>query len=373
MENTIHQCRRVSALKENIGGYVNGFGGLVSDNISTNTLDDQSKQSGFGDSVSGTDQDREDPSDCESGISGPSRGKFQLFGDELIRVDEGNDVHGVITRRFISGMGFLAEHTSVVSIHRNSFSSFTGQARLQSFNIYSRAIEKKCGGHANVKYAWYGGSKDEIRNISSHGFGKSENNGSYGCGIYLSPDDSSLESVRSSIIDGDGLSHVLLCRVLLGKTEQVHPGTRQYHPSSEEFDSGVDNLSAPKKYIIWSSHMNTYILPEYIISFRAPSCVKGWQGNQDALRKPTSPWMPFLTLISVLSKYLPPRTISLISKYHNDHTEKKISRHELIRRLRQIVGDKLLTAVIKSFRHKQHQVSTDFHRTAVGTSASNGV
>lgn len=73
----------------------------------------------------------------------------------------------------------------------------------------------------------------------------------------------------------DGLRHMLLCRVILGKAEVVHPGSDQYHPSSDEFDSGMDNLSSPKKYIVWSARMNTHILPEYVISFSAPSSLKG--------------------------------------------------------------------------------------------------
>lgn len=110
------------------------------------------------------------------------------------------------------------------------------------------------------------------------------------------------------------------------------------------------------------------------------------------VRKPTSPWMPFMALICALSKFLPPHTISLITKHHRDYKvkylrinciqwrsrclsfrsfffsiliistnllsyllifqENKISRHELIKRVREIAGDKLLTSVIKSFRFK---------------------
>lgn len=84
-------------------------------------------------------------------------------------------------------------------------------------------------------------------------------------------------SVRKLGVDKDGLRHLLLCRVLLGKPEVVRPGSEQWHPSSEEFDSGMDNLTSPKKLIVWSTHMNTHILPEYVISFRAPPCLKGRQ------------------------------------------------------------------------------------------------
>lgn len=79
----------------------------------------------------------------------------------------------------------------------------------------------------------------------------------------------------SSVADENGLRHLLLCRVILGNQEEVLPGSKQLLPSSEEFDSGVDNCLAPKKYIIWSTHMNTHVLPEFIISFRNPSLPRG--------------------------------------------------------------------------------------------------
>ena len=76
-------------------------------------------------------------------------------------------------------------------------------------------------------------------------------------------------SVERSVPDEDGLRHVLLCRVILGRPELVPPGSDQTHPSSDEFDSGVDRFENPNKYIIWSTDMNTHILPEFVVSFRA--------------------------------------------------------------------------------------------------------
>ena len=54
----------------------------------------------------------------------------------------------------------------------------------------------------------------------------------------------------------------------MGNMEPVHPGSRQCHPSSEDFDSGVDDLLNPKHYIIWDMNMNTHIHPEYVVSFK---------------------------------------------------------------------------------------------------------
>ena len=82
-------------------------------------------------------------------------------------------------------------------------------------------------------------------------------------------------SVKSSVVDEDGLRHLLLCRVILGKTEVVPRGSYQCRSSSQEFDSGVDDLSNPKEYVIWCNQINTHVLPEYVLSFRLPSPLKG--------------------------------------------------------------------------------------------------
>ncbi|KAL6997153.1 hypothetical protein U1Q18_007277 [Sarracenia purpurea var. burkii] len=376
--SSARQCRLLSVPIETTDQFVNGFRGLVSNNIRAHNTSDnnQFKHLGTENSCSGTDHDHAHDqessiSDCESGISGPNNEELGFFGDGLMEVGEEDRLHEIIKRRFISGLGPLANHTSVVKIHRNSCSSFTGQARLQSFHVFARAVQNKCGGNANLKYAWYGTSRDEIRKIISHGFvhcRNVENNGLYGHGIILSPDASSIDSVKSSIVDKDGLRHVLLCRVIMGKTELVYPGSEQCHPSSEEFDSGVDNLITPKRYIVWSTHMNTYILPEYVISFRAP-CSIGMERIEVPPRKPTSPWMPLSTLVDVLSKFLPPHASILITKYHTDHRENKISRHELVRLVRELVGDKLLTAVIKCYRAKQLKAATEISRTNSSTTS----
>lgn len=68
----------------------------------------------------------------------------------------------------------------------------------------------------------------------------------------------------------DGIRFLLLCRVLLGKSEIVPQGSTQSYPCSQEFDSGVDGLASPKKYIVWSTHMNTHVLPEFLVCIKAP-------------------------------------------------------------------------------------------------------
>lgn len=333
---------------------------LASNSLTKNTSDSRLTQQTYTrNSGLDTTYDEDDDSiisDCESANSRPAFDPSPSLGEGLISLHEGDKVYDIIKRRLILGFGALGRQTELVAIQRNSFPGLTGQARIQSFQIFAKALATKCGGDANVKYAWYSSTKDEICKITHHGFGcygKPNNNGLYGSGIYLFPDDSPMECLKNSDVDRDGVRYMLLCRVMLGKVEAVHPGSDQSHPSSTEFDSGVDSLKMPKRYIVWTSNMNTHILPEYIISLKAPSSLKGFGRAGESLRMPTSPWMPFPILISALSKFLPAPTIALISKQHRDHRENKISRRELIQRVRQIAGDQLLIAVIKSYRAKK--------------------
>jgi len=78
-------------------------------------------------------------------------------------------------------------------------------------------------------------------------------------------------SVKRSGVDSDGVRYLLLCSVILGKTEVVPHGSNQRRSSSEEYDSGVDDLLAPKEYVIWCNRINTHVLPEYVLSFTLPS------------------------------------------------------------------------------------------------------
>lgn len=128
------------------------------------------------------------PSDCESGVSG---GENELGNSDkgAVRIDGGEEIHGIITKKLVSSLSSSGFNAKVEGIHRIDFSSFTSRARLQSFCIYSRAVEMKCNGDANVKYAWFGGSKSEISSILSHGFCLPTSNGTHGYGVHLSPVD----------------------------------------------------------------------------------------------------------------------------------------------------------------------------------------
>ncbi|GAB2223737.1 hypothetical protein Droror1_Dr00004477 [Drosera rotundifolia] len=301
-------------------------------------------------------------SDSESCSNGPDRRFFRTA--ELERIDEGERAFELIERRFKGCLGVdVGEKVTVVAIHRRVYGSWAGQAKVRAYGIYARAMAEMSGGDGNAgnagneKSGWFGTTKEGVERIVEYGFGETEvamSGRRSGRGVYLSPVCYPLDSVRSTVVDEEGLRHILLCRVLMGRMETIRVGSQQSNPSSGEFDSGVDNALCPKKYTVWSTKMNTHILPEYVITFSVPAAsLRGSPPRneiEDRIKLPTSAWMAFPDLISTLAKLLPRHIIIVISKFHKDFMERRISRHELIQKVRQLAGDKLLIAVIKSCR-----------------------
>lgn len=68
---------------------------------------------------------------------------------------------------------------------------------------------------------------------------------------------------------------MVLCRVILGKVELVRHGSEQCHPSSENFDSGVDDLENPNHYIVRNMNVGIHIYPEYVVSFKISHSAEG--------------------------------------------------------------------------------------------------
>ncbi|KAK4437217.1 putative inactive poly [ADP-ribose] polymerase SRO5 [Sesamum alatum] len=292
------------------------------------------------------------PSDCGSGVLSPDDEQKPWLSNGFVRIGDGDMRYETITKTLVARLSSCGFSAQVETIHRNGYSSMMSRARLHSFGIYSQAIQTRSNGNGNVKYAWYGASKHGISEILSYGFGLPLNNGVYGHGVYLSTVDHPVESLQSSTADEDGLRHMLLCRVLLGNPEVISPGSGQYHPSSQEFDSGVDNLTSPKKYIVWTTKMNTHIMPEYVVSFRILSCCNGYPKILEPPKHPSSDWMHLDTLIKALPEFLPAAAIKSLSEHHNEYKKQKITRHAMIQRVRHVVGDELLMLMIKSYGEK---------------------
>lgn len=291
----------------------------------------------------------DDADSSSSTSSGSSSSSSILLG-------QGNQEHDVIKACFLSGLGAaIAGDTTVASVRKNSAVGMTTRAKHLAFRIFTEAVARKNGGDPNVKYGWYaagggGGSREEIERILSYGFSSREVDDSRGVGIHLVPSKCSLFAAASAEPDGEGLRHLLLCRVLLGKSEQIVSGSKQTQPSSVEFDSGVDDLENPRKYVVWSSAMNSYILPSYIVSFRSPRLRVIGRGATPA--RPSSPWVSFAALMSMLSKSIDASRMNLIMTTYDDFRKRKIQRDQLVRKMRQVAGDDLLAQIIKSHRDR---------------------
>ncbi|ONK62276.1 uncharacterized protein A4U43_C07F2240 [Asparagus officinalis] len=96
--------------------------------------------------------------------------------------------------------------------------------------------------------------------------------------------------VRIFLLAKDGLNHMVICRVILGSTETILPGSRQLGSSSGDFDSGVDNQQAPSKYIVWYPDVKTHVLPLYTVTVKMDLNSRGLQRKLYATR-PGSEWI----------------------------------------------------------------------------------
>ncbi|XP_020975755.1 probable inactive poly [ADP-ribose] polymerase SRO2 isoform X1 [Arachis ipaensis] len=222
-----------------------------------------------------------------------------------------NEEYQLVKNGFLKGMGFMGNVTNVMAIHKNNVaSSLTRQARLDSFMIFSKAVATKCAGDPNVRYAWYGSSLDDLKQIVSLGFHNDHyHNQSHSVGISLFSAKYSIDSAMCTMEDENGLRHVMLCRVIVGKVEAVPDGSNQSHPSSIHYDTGVDDISAPTRHIIWPAFINSHIHPDYIVSFKYtymkdPQLYRG--------RNPQSKYVLFPNLMARVSNHLKPLQMSYL-------------------------------------------------------------
>ncbi|XP_057819437.2 probable inactive poly [ADP-ribose] polymerase SRO5 [Cryptomeria japonica] len=370
---------------------------VVSDGDPKSGQVEDSSEQGSSDSCVGS-SDVSD-SECPTSVRVFAVKAFVGTGDNLIKLDDHDRDFFNVRDKFLAGLTTLASYTSVVAIYRNSHCGVAGQSRLHAFERHADFITRKNGGDANIQCAWHGTSRDAVCGIITHGFGQPKtpkHGAALGKGVYLAPVNCSYVSAAYSDVDENGEQHMVLCRVILGNTELVRSGSQQCHPTNEEFDTGIDDLTNPRRYIVWSTHMNTHILPEYVVSFKVapqlkeywsrlkarqharsmletdggrqsypasdkkseqpcPALVKESRHNmQEHLLMPTSAWMSFPRLFNVIEKFLPSSSINLMKKHYADYKESKISREDLIRSLRMIAGDRLLISAIKMFRGQAH-------------------
>ncbi|KAL5210302.1 hypothetical protein ABZP36_005925 [Zizania latifolia] len=165
--------------------------------------------------------------------------------------------------------------------------------------------------------------------------------------------------------------------------DNVVEDKQKFQPTRERFDTGVDDLQYPKHYIIWDANMLRHIYAEYAVIIKVPSMTDGDtasniseiinSGSLDSPtkvcilriswyavahrsichpRSPSSPWMPFSMLFAAISTKVPRSDMDLVHGYYEEFKMKKISRADLVKYLRHIVGDKLLVSTVVRLQHK---------------------
>ncbi|XVF11101.1 hypothetical protein REPUB_Repub07fG0240300 [Reevesia pubescens] len=284
-------------------------------------------------------------------------------------------------------------------------SSASTQYRLERF-LKQLQIMKKYRGNANVQYAWLASSEAALPTIKMHGIGHCDLSRIpplYGAGVHLAAAEFTNASANYCDVDENGVQHMILCRVIMGKMECLCRGSQQCLPSSENVDSGVDDLQHPKFYVIWNMNINTHIYPEFVVSFKLSSNAKGHligsetnhavsgvtassqrlqghllvmssagelgsfnhqtsdsggsQENDPSLgsntsKTPKSPWMPFPMLFAAISNKIPPINMDRVTNHYELFRAKKMSRDDFVKKLRLIVGDDLLRTTITSLQSK---------------------
>ncbi|GMP80640.1 hypothetical protein CsSME_00035661 [Camellia sinensis var. sinensis] len=104
----------------------------------------------------------------------------------------------------------------------------------------------------------------------------------------------------------NGENHVILCKVILGKCEQIEAGSKQMYPSCQDFDTGVDNLMNPNWYVVWCANMNTHILPECVVSYKSSNHAEGlFRGSSFVMPLPGSSNALLTNLLSKLRNSTP--------------------------------------------------------------------
>lgn len=310
--------------------------------------------------------------------------------------NSGPRIDSAVRRLLLEGLSQPFSEKDIIGIYRTPMVDQQGQPR---FNLFQKELEatKIQRGNANVRYAWLPCSKDAMEDMMMRGVlttTKSLLGPLYGIGTHLAPANCANICASYSDVDENGIMRMMLCRVIMGNVEVVHPGSKQFQPTNGIFDSGVDDLQKPKHYIIWDANVHQHIYAEYAVIIKAPSMTNEYLVREDTAsniseignsgsphsvikgdsfqtlassadnqqapkfgrapspRPPSSPWMPFSMLFAAISTKVPRSDMDILHEHYEEFKRRKISRTDLVKRLRQIVSDKLLVSTVVRLQHK---------------------
>ncbi|KAF8689229.1 hypothetical protein HU200_042017 [Digitaria exilis] len=304
-----------------------------------------------------------------------------------------------VEKLLMQGMGSVIGSKDVIGIYRTPVLDDCRQVRYH-YHQKQAQITGCHRGNANVRYAWLACSKSTVHEMMLNGVlkvHKPTKCPTYGEGTLLTPANRSDTCAKYSDVDENGIVHMMLCRVIMGNVEIVHPGSKQHRPSSDYFDSGVDDLKNPQHYIVWDMNLNRHIYSEFVVTIKLPSKTKDsfvaqedCQNSSDVSlvlnssspdcmseemnlegppalgggcaapmlgdtmeKAPSSPWMPFSMLFAAISTKVSPENMDMVIGCYEEFKSKRISRAELVKQLRHVVGDKVLISTIMRLQDKQ--------------------
>ncbi|KAF0917920.1 hypothetical protein E2562_021638 [Oryza meyeriana var. granulata] len=314
----------------------------------------------------------------------------------LCNNQSGQRADAAVRNLLLQGSGHLFNEKDIIGIYRTPLLDQYGRPRYSVFQKEVQATKSQRG-NANECYAWLACTKDTMEEMMMQGaleIAKPLQGPMYGFGAHLAPANCSSVCAGYSDIDENGIIRMILCRVIMGNVEVVFPGSNQCQPTSESFDSGVDDLQKPKHYIIWDANVHKHIYAEYAVIIKVPSMNNGclvtgdtasniseirnsgsldsptkddsfqtlassadqqqacMLGRAPSPRSPSSPWMPFSMLFAAISTKVPRSDMDLVHRYYEEFKGRKISRADLVKQLRQIVGDKLLVSTVVRLQQK---------------------
>lgn len=314
---------------------------------------------------------------------------------KITSVERGSEGFLFVQDLFLSGMNPFATPNNILHVHRYSPNDITAQCRFEAFERQMKST-KEARGDANVKYGWLGSRKSDIVRILINGLGTTANpveKAGLSAGVYLSPENRAFTSVGLCDVDEKGVQYMLLCRMILGNVEAVEPGSQESFPSSEIYDSGVDDCSNPKCYVMWPSHLSTHIRLEYLVSFKLAPKVRNYLLDLKGLwfnpslkelgtdictlqpvmcetgEGPTSPWISFRVLFAVIQDNISSVARELIFHHYEELKESIITREEMVKKMIIVVGEKVLLEALK----KLHYCPSLWYRPSVEAVSSDSV
>lgn len=156
-----------------------------------------------------------------------------------------------------------------------------------------------------------------------------------------------LDAACFCVPDENGLRHVLVCRVLMGRMQLV---TESNIDIGFDFDSGVDHLENPRKIYLpyWNYSQMYHICLDAIVSFSMPPYVLAFalEGSSPNLEPGAIELASVLYGLKVLLN--DSNSVSTAESYFSEYEQKRKSRAELIYELLNVFGMETLVEAAKA-------------------------